>query len=83
MGGKLALTDRRLIFESHRFNVQTGPTVIPLDEVQSVEKVWTKFLGVVPLAPNSLAVTTHGGAEHRLALSKRGTWLEAIESQRT
>lgn len=83
VGGQLALTDRRLIFESHRFNVQTGPTVIALEEVESIEKAWTKFAGVLPLAPNSLAVVTRGGAEHRLALSKRGAWLEAIESQRS
>ena len=83
VGGHLTLTDRRLIFESHKFNVQSGPEVIPLDELVGLEKVWTKFLGVLPLAPNSLALQTRSGAEHRLVLSKRDAWLEAIESQRS
>ena len=83
VGGKLALTERRLIFESHEFNVQSGPDEIPLSEIVGVEKVWTKFLGALPLAPNSLAVRTREGAEHRLVLSRRGAWREAIESQRS
>ena len=79
----LALTERRLIFESHKFNVQSGAEVIPLDEVVGVGKGWTKFLGVLPLAPNSLVVGTRGGADHRLVVTKRSAWLEAIENQRT
>ncbi|MDQ3721013.1 MAG: GRAM domain-containing protein [Actinomycetota bacterium] len=79
VGGRLFLTDRRLIFESHKLNVQKGPTVLGLDEIESVEKAWTKFLGVVPLAPNSLAVRTRGGSEHRLVLPRRADWLEALQ----
>ena len=56
--------------------------MIPLSEVSSVEKAWTKAYGKVPLAPNTLVVRTHTGAEHRLVLNRRGAWLEAIESRR-
>lgn len=82
VGGHLYLTDRRLIFESHKFNVQRGPTEIALADVADVRKAWTKFLGVIPLAPNSIAITTAGGQDQRIVCNKRGEWLDAIRSQR-
>jgi len=82
VGGKLWLTSERLIFESHRFNVQTGATVVELSDIQSSEPCWTKFLGLIPLFPNSLAVHTKAGAEFRFVLFGRSAWAAAIESQR-
>jgi len=79
VGGHLFLTDRRLVFSSHSFNAQTGVTEIPLHAVRSVEPCWTKFLGFLPLAPNSLAVRTDQG-EHRLVLFGRTSWATAIRS---
>ena len=78
VGGKLYLTDRRLVFESHRCNVQTGGTVIERSDIQSLKKCWTKFLGLIPLVPNSLAVHTKQGKEYRFVLFDRGVWLESI-----
>lgn len=80
VGGQLYLTNRRLIFESHKFNVQSGATEIPLADVAEVGKVWTKFLGAIPLAPNSIAVATTDGHAHRIVCSKRGEWMDAIRS---
>ena len=81
VGGRLFLTDQRLFFQSHSFNVQTGATEIPLSEVKGTELCWTKFLGVFPLFPNSLAVRTTGGNEHRFVLSGRKQWAAAIGAQ--
>jgi hypothetical protein len=78
VGGHLYLTDRRLIFESHRLNVQSGPTEIALADITDIRKAWTKFLGVIPMAPNSLAVTTRDGQARQIVLSGRDKWLEAI-----
>ena len=78
VGGWLYLTERRLIFESHAFNFQRGATVIPLADITTVTKCWTKFLNVVPLLPNSLAVATRQGQEYRLVVFRRGAWLAAI-----
>ena len=79
VGGRLLLTDQRLVFSSHGVNVQTGRTEIPLAEIRSVSPCWTKFLGLLPLAPNSLAVSTSAG-EHRLVISGRSQWASAITS---
>jgi hypothetical protein len=78
VGGHLYLTTQRLVFESHAFNVQTGTTALALDEIGSIELCWTKFLGLIPLVPNSLAVTTVSGTEHRFVLWGRGAWRDAI-----
>ncbi len=78
VGGHLYLTNQRLIFESHRFNVQAGATEIPLADIAGVEKTWTKFLGLIPLTPNSILVRTTGGEEHRIVCGKRDEWIAAI-----
>jgi hypothetical protein len=79
VGGHLYLTDHRLIFESHRLNVQRGATIVPLSDVVEVTPVWTRFLNLVPLLPNSIRVRTREGEERRVVCSKRGDWMAAIE----
>ncbi len=83
VGGNLYLTNLRLVFESHAFNVQRGTTLITLGEISSVTKCWTKFLNLIPTVPNSLAVTTNQGQERRFVLVDRNTWISAITSAKT
>lgn len=78
VGGRLHLTDRRLIFESHAFNVQTGASVVALSQIVDAEPVWTLFLGRIPLMPNSLAVRTRERYELRFVLFGRRTWRREI-----
>jgi hypothetical protein len=82
VGGRLYLTNRRLIFESHAFNVQRGATSIPLTDILSVTKCWTRFFNLIPITPNSLAVKTVQGHEHRLVLFGRDAWASAITNAR-
>ncbi|MDN5820621.1 MAG: GRAM domain-containing protein, partial [Brachybacterium sp.] len=56
-GGKLYLTTERLVFTAHSLNLRSGPSEVPLTEVAEVDAVWTKLLGVLPLLPNSVALT--------------------------
>jgi hypothetical protein len=81
VGGRLFLTDQRLFFHSHSFNVQTGATEIPLSEIKGMELRWTKFLGAIPVFPNTLAVMTAGGEEHRFVVYGRKRWAAAIRAQ--
>ena len=82
VGGKLYLTNQRLVFEAHKFNVQSGVTEVELSNIQSSEKCWTKFLGFLPLFPNSLAIYTKQGKEYRFVLFGRGAWSAAIEAHK-
>ncbi len=81
VGGKLCLTSQRLVFEAHKINVQAGTTEVELSNVQSSRACWTKFLGLIPLFPNSLAVFTKQGKEYRFVLFGRHAWAAAIEAQ--
>jgi hypothetical protein len=82
VGGRLYLTNRRLIFEPHAFNVQREVAEIPLERVVGVRKCWTKFLNILPVFPNSIAVSTTDGTEYRLVVFGRQGWINAIEGQR-
>ncbi len=53
VGGKLYITDRRMRFETHPYNVQVGPAEILMSEVKAVSRV--NNLGLVP---NGLLVET-------------------------
>lgn len=80
VGGYLFLTDRRLLFRSHGFNVQDGDTEIPLARIHGARPCWTRLFGVLPLVPNSLSVATDEG-HYRFVLFSRRQWLVTIEAQ--
>ncbi len=79
VGGWLYLTDQRILFESHRFNVQTGSTEISLNDVLATRPVWTKFLGFLPIFPNSLVISA-GDKEYCFVLFGRKQWASAISA---
>jgi len=81
VGGRLCLTNQRLVFESHKFNLQGGTTELELSSIQSSHPCWALFLGFLPLFPNSLAVSTKQGKEYRFVLFGRHAWAAAIEAQ--
>lgn len=79
VGGRLVLTNRRLVFSSHALNVQMGSTVIALSAIRALRPCWTRFLGIIPMFPNSLAILTDE-AEYRFVLFRRSAWMQAIRS---
>ena len=81
IGGKLYLTNLRLVFESHGFAQSKHATIIDLSSIASVQECWTRLLGIIPLVPNGIAIDTTQVQEYRLALGKRGTWIDAINTQ--
>lgn len=80
VGGELFLTDQRLYFRSHALNLQTGATELPLSQVRHTRPCWTRFLGLIPLLPNSLEVRLADGAAHRFVLVGRKEWAAAIDA---
>ena len=81
VGGRLYLTNQRLVFEAHRLNVQGGTTEVDLASIESSRPCWTRFLGLIPLFPNSLAVFTKQGRELRFVLYGRHAWAAEIKAQ--
>ena len=80
VGGFLYLTNRRLVFEAHRINFQRQSTQIALPDIEHVVPCWTKFLGVLPLLPNSLSIQTRSDV-YNIVLFGRAAWRRAIESE--
>ena len=82
VGGRLNCTNQRLVFESHAINVNTGTTVVELNQIVAVRPVWTKFLGLIPLAPNSFEVQLRDGTTQSFVVTGRAEWIALVERLR-
>ena len=72
VGGHLWLTDERLYFESHAYNLQNHTLTIPLSGIEGAR------LGLISaFVPTGLEVVTDGKRE-RLAIQNRRDWAGAI-----
>lgn len=80
VGGALFLSSERLLFRAHRGNVQKTPLDIDLQQIAGVTPCWTKFLAVLPIWPNSLAVGLENGKQWRFVLRHRDQWQQKIEA---
>lgn len=72
VGGFLYLTDSRLLFRSHRYNIQEHERSIPLPEVRDVQPCMTMIV-----VPNGICVVTEEG-EDRFVVEDRKSWVKAI-----
>jgi hypothetical protein len=79
-GGMLYLTNRRLIFESHRPDGQDLCIVIALEDIGTVTAGWSKWLNLIPLAPNAMSLETTRGKTYHLLLFGRHQWVTSIEN---
>jgi len=78
VGGRIIVTNQRLLFEAHRVNLQSGPLDIPLREIADV--VPSRTLGVVP---NGMVVHCRSGQQYRFVVWGRKRIIELIEQQRS
>ncbi len=77
-GGKLFLTNQRLVFEPHALNIRRGAVIIPLSSVAGARKCWTRLLNLIPMVPNGLAVSSTEGKKYRFVVWGRQEWVSAI-----
>lgn len=73
VGGKLKITDRRLVFKSHDFNIQTGTIEILIEQIAEVKKRNT--LGIVP---NGMSIITKDGIKYKFVLWRRSKIIDFI-----
>lgn len=76
VGGRLKLTDRRLLFKSHNINIQTGTTEILIEQIAEVKKRNT--LGIVP---NGISIVTKDGAKYKFVLWRRSKIIDFINKR--
>jgi hypothetical protein len=79
VGGKLELDGKQLRFAPHGGNVQRDQVGLYITDIKQLRPAWTKFLGVIPLAPNGLDVEMRNGEVWHFTVSGRKAWIREIE----
>jgi hypothetical protein len=77
VGGKLVLTDRRLIFKSHKLNIQTHQESFDLGRIQRISA--TRTLGILQ---NGLTLELITNDRHRFIVDEPTDWVEKIVKQK-
>lgn len=76
VGGRMILTNQRLLFEAHGINLQREPVSIPLDDIRGV-----KTYNSLGLVPNGFTVQCHSGREYRFIAFNRQQIIDLIRQQ--
>ncbi len=77
VGGKMYLTNKRLVFKSHKLNVQNHELSLNLTDIENVQAY--KTLGLVN---NGLAVTTTNNTIEKFVVDQRSEWLEQLSGNK-
>jgi hypothetical protein len=72
VGGKLSLTNKRLVFKSHSLNIQNHVFSVPLEQIRNAERY--KSIGIVN---NGLKITTETGTE-KFVVEKAAEWQDYL-----
>ena len=73
VGGSLLLTNRRLFFKSHMFNVKTREISIPLEDIIAVATKSSDFIS------KKLQIFLGDGSIEEFIVNHRKTWVKEIE----
>ena len=76
VGGRLYLTNKRLIFKSHKLNFQNHQLVIDLRDIKEVSRY--KTLGMVN---NGLAITTANNKTEKFVVEEIETWVKHLSGE--
>lgn len=74
VGGRMKITNQRVLFEPHTVNIQKQPAEILLEQVAEVRKRNT--LGVVP---NGILIRTKSGIEYKFVVWGRERLINLIQ----
>jgi hypothetical protein len=74
VGGRLIVTNQRLLFEAHKLNLQRAPLAIPLDQIRDVAE--TRTMGLIP---NGVSVTCRTGEKYRFVAWNRAKIVATIK----
>ncbi len=77
IGGRIKVTNTKLIFKSHIFNFEKITEEIPLNNIESVHKKNT--LGIIP---NRMLIKLKSGVEYNFVVTGRNQLILLIENNR-
>lgn len=73
VGGWLYLTEQRLLFRSHKINIQPHELSVPLTDIVEVRAVRT-----AKIFPNGLSLVTRHGLDERFVVENHKKWCNEI-----
>ncbi|MBO6606104.1 GRAM domain-containing protein [Psychroserpens sp.] len=76
VGGKLFLTNKNIIFKSHKINIQTGQTAFDYNDIKGIETLKT-----LNLINNRLRITTVDDNSHVFVVNERDLWLKHLQER--
>ena len=76
VGGKIFLTKKKLIFKSHKINIQKGQTNIEYSTIKEIVKRKT-----AKLIDNGIRIITNNGKEFDFVVNERDLWLDKINER--
>ena len=77
VGGKLVLTNKRLIFKSHKLNIQNHQESFDLGQIVNVESTKT-----LRLLNNGLTLELRGSNKQKFIVDEPKAWVDTITSQK-
>ena len=75
VGGRMKITDRRVLFEPHAINIQRQPAEIPFEHIAEVRKRNT--MGIIP---NGILILTKSGIKYKFVVWGRERLISLIQS---
>lgn len=73
VGGKLFLTNQKIIFKSHKINIQRGQTDIKYSDIAKIEKRKTaKWLD------NGIRISIHDDKKYDFVVNERDLWYDKL-----
>jgi hypothetical protein len=78
VGGKLFLTNKKVIFKSHKLNIQKGQTDINYENIAELIKRKT-----AKLIENAIRIKTNDGKEFDFVVNEREKWIEKLNEKIT
>ena len=76
VGGKMFLTNKHIIFKSHKINIQSGQTTIPYEDISEISKRKT-----AKIIDNGIRIKTNDGKEFDFVVNEREKWLEKLNEK--
>ena len=73
VGGRLLITNKRLLFQAHALNIQKLPAEIPYNNISEIRRF--KNLGIVN---NGASIILNSGMEYKFILNKTGEIIKII-----
>lgn len=78
VGGKLFLTSKKVVFKSHKLNIQKGQTDILYDNISKIIKRKT-----AKIFDNGIRIKTNDGSEFDFVVNDREKWIEKLREKIT